>query len=87
LFRLPGLTHRAQTETPMDRTGAPHGYAIRGGREGKERLDLLARVMLPTMQLLDRVGLMRGQNRFSCSATIDLINRIRYVEVSQHVCA
>ncbi len=45
----------------MDRTEAPNGYAIRGGREGKERLDLLARVMLPTtMQLLNRVGLIRG---------------------------
>ena len=40
---------------------APHRYAIRGGREGKDRLDLLARVMLPTtLELLDRVGLGRG---------------------------
>ena len=32
-----------------------------GGREGKKRLDLLARVMLPTtMQLLDHLGLIRG---------------------------
>jgi len=38
-----------------------HRYAIRGGKEGKKRLDLLARVMVPTtMQLLDRVGLIRG---------------------------
>ena len=45
----------------MDRPDAPHCYAIRGGKEGKTRLDLLARVMLPTtMQLLDRVGLIRG---------------------------
>jgi ubiquinone/menaquinone biosynthesis C-methylase UbiE len=36
-------------------------YAIRGGNEGKERLDVLARVLLPTTtQLLDRVGLIRG---------------------------
>ena len=34
---------------------------MRGGREGKKRLDLLARVMLPTtIQLLGRVGLIRG---------------------------
>ena len=45
----------------MARSDAPHRYAIRGGKEGKKRLDLLARVMLPTtMQLLDRVGLIRG---------------------------
>ena len=45
----------------MDRPDAPHCYAIRGGKEGKKRLDLLARVMLPTtMQLLGRVGLIRG---------------------------
>ncbi|HEY4256242.1 MAG TPA: methyltransferase domain-containing protein [Candidatus Udaeobacter sp.] len=44
----------------MDRPQPPHRYAIRGGKEGKERLDLLARVMLPTtVQLLDRVGLSR----------------------------
>jgi len=36
-------------------------YAIRGGKEGKQRLDLLARVMLPTTSaLLERVGLNRG---------------------------
>jgi ubiquinone/menaquinone biosynthesis C-methylase UbiE len=45
----------------MARSDAPHRYAIRGGEEGKKRLDLLARVMLPTtMQLLDRAGLIRG---------------------------
>src|SRR5213080_4302867 len=45
----------------MARSDASHRYAIRGGKEGKKRLDLLARVMLPTtMQLLDRVGLIRG---------------------------
>lgn len=36
-------------------------YAISGGREGKERLDLLSEVMRPTTyQLLRRVGLERG---------------------------
>ncbi|HEY8185433.1 MAG TPA: methyltransferase domain-containing protein [Pyrinomonadaceae bacterium] len=36
-------------------------YAIDGGREGKARLKLLARVMLPTTsQLLKRVGLSKG---------------------------
>jgi hypothetical protein len=36
-------------------------YAIRGGKEGKERLNLLARVMLPTTsQLLKTVGSRRG---------------------------
>jgi ubiquinone/menaquinone biosynthesis C-methylase UbiE len=45
----------------MARSDAPHRYGIRGGKEGKKRLDLLARVMLPTtMQLLDRVDLIRG---------------------------
>src|SRR5213075_2168535 len=45
----------------MAQSDAPHGYAIHGGQEGKERLDLLARVMLPTTrQLLDRVGLIKG---------------------------
>jgi ubiquinone/menaquinone biosynthesis C-methylase UbiE len=42
----------------MPRTDAPHRYAIRGGKEGKKRLDLLARVLLPTTaQLLDRADL------------------------------
>ena len=45
----------------MPRPDQPHGYALRGGKEGKKRLDLLARVLRPTtMQLLDRVGLVRG---------------------------
>src|SRR5215468_556274 len=45
----------------MARPDTPHRYAICGGKEGKERLDLLARVMLPTTaQLLDRIGLIRG---------------------------
>jgi predicted methyltransferase len=36
-------------------------YAIRGGKEGKERLNLLARVMLPTTsQLLKTVGFRKG---------------------------
>ena len=47
----------------MDASEAPHQYAIRGGKAGKARLDLLARVMLPTTtQLLDCVGLIRGMN-------------------------
>ena len=38
-----------------------HAYAIRGGKEGKERLNLLARVMLPTtLQLLNAVGINKG---------------------------
>jgi ubiquinone/menaquinone biosynthesis C-methylase UbiE len=45
----------------MRRTDAPQRYAIRGGEEGKKRLDVLARVLLPTTtQLLDRAGLTRG---------------------------
>ena len=45
----------------MARSDARQRYAIRGGKEGKERLDLLARVILPTTkQLLDRVGLIKG---------------------------
>ena len=45
----------------MPRTSALSRYAIRGGKEGKKRLDVLARVLLPTTtQLLDRVGLRRG---------------------------
>jgi len=47
----------------MTRPDAVHRYAIRGGNEGKERLDVLARVLLPTTtQLLDRVGLITGMN-------------------------
>src|SRR5262245_9468570 len=43
------------------RPDTTHRYAICGGKEGKERLDLLARVMLPTTaQLLARVGLIGG---------------------------
>ena len=45
----------------MAQSDAPHRYAIHGGKEGKKRLDLLARVMLPTrMQLIHRVGLTSG---------------------------
>ena len=45
----------------MDRSETQHHYAICGGKDGKNRLDLLARVLLPTTaQLLDRVGLSRG---------------------------
>jgi SAM-dependent methyltransferase len=45
----------------MARPDAVHRYAIRGGNEGKERLDVLARVLLPTTtRLLDAVGLSRG---------------------------
>ena len=58
---MPRPTPAATTRTLIDRSKAQHRYAIQGGKEGKERLDLLARVMLPTtMQLLDRVGLIRG---------------------------
>ena len=40
---------------------APPRYAIRGGKEGKKRLDVLARVLrATTAQLFDRVGLARG---------------------------
>ena len=60
-MRLPQWSSTATTKKLMARSDAPHGYAIRGGKEGKKRLDLLARVMLPTTtQLLDRVGLSRG---------------------------
>lgn len=46
---------------PIDRSEAEQRYAIRGGHEGKKRLDLLAQVMLPTTaQSLDRVGLILG---------------------------
>jgi SAM-dependent methyltransferase len=45
----------------MTRSDAPDRYAIRGGREGKKRLDLLGRVLLPTTtELLNRAGLVRG---------------------------
>jgi len=45
----------------MARDDAAYRYAIRGGNEGKERLDVLARVLLPTTtQLLERVDLIRG---------------------------
>jgi len=58
---LPQPAAAATTKTLMAPSDAPHRYAIRGGKEGKKRLDLLARVMLPTtMKLLDRAGLIRG---------------------------
>src|SRR5215470_6034122 len=42
----------------MPQSDALRRYAIRGGKEGKNRLDVLARVLLPTTkELLDRVGL------------------------------
>jgi len=45
----------------MPGTDRSSHYAIHGGKEGKERLDVLARVLLPTTtQLLNRVGLIRG---------------------------
>src|ERR1041384_8324000 len=45
----------------MAQPDATRRYSIRGGNEGKERLDVLARVLLPsTAQLLDRVGPIRG---------------------------
>jgi ubiquinone/menaquinone biosynthesis C-methylase UbiE len=45
----------------MNGPEALHRYAIRGGKQGKERLDLLARVMLPTTsQLLNTVRLTEG---------------------------
>jgi len=44
----------------MDQPETSHRYAICGGKEGKERLELLARVLQPTtLELLDRVGLSR----------------------------
>jgi ubiquinone/menaquinone biosynthesis C-methylase UbiE len=44
----------------MPRRDAPPRYAIRGGKEGKKRLDVLAGVLRSTtVQLLDRVGLVR----------------------------
>jgi SAM-dependent methyltransferase len=60
-FRLQRRAAAGTTKTPMNRSEMRHGYALRGGQEGKKRLDLLARVMLPTtVQLFDRVGLIRG---------------------------
>src|SRR4051794_13737916 len=60
-FRLPRPADAATTETLMTRSDAPHRYAIRGGMEGKKRLDLLAHVLLPTTtELLNRVGLVGG---------------------------
>ena len=45
----------------MARSDAAQRYAIRGGKEGKERLDVLARVLVPTTtQMLERVGLITG---------------------------
>jgi hypothetical protein len=49
----------------MNEPEPTHHYAIRGGKEGKDRLDLLARVMLPTtVQLFDRVGLKNASFRW-----------------------
>jgi SAM-dependent methyltransferase len=52
---------RDYNQALMRPSDAPQRYAIRGGEEGKKRLDVLARVLLPsTTQSLDRVGLTRG---------------------------
>src|SRR5262249_12423138 len=60
-FRLPQTASAAKSKTLMRRTDAPQRYAIRGGVKDKKRLDVLARILLPTTtQLLDRVGLIRG---------------------------
>lgn len=60
-FCLQQTTSAAKSKTLMRQTDAPQRYAIRGGNEGKKRLDVLARVLLPTTtQLFDRVGLIRG---------------------------
>jgi SAM-dependent methyltransferase len=49
------------TDLLMTSSDSPHGYAIRGGKNGKKRLDMLAGVLLPTtIQLLNRVGLITG---------------------------
>ena len=40
---------------------APRGYAIRGGHEGKRRLELLGRILWPTtFRLLKRAGIREG---------------------------
>ena len=45
----------------MARPDAAYRYAICGGNEGKKRLNVLARVLLPTTtQLLERVGVIAG---------------------------
>ena len=60
-FRLLEKASSNTTKTLMPRTGMLHRYAIRGGKEGKKRLDVLARVLLPTTRnLFHRVGLRRG---------------------------
>jgi ubiquinone/menaquinone biosynthesis C-methylase UbiE len=61
LLPLAANSVRGYNQTLMPQTDAPHRYAIRGGKQGKERLDVLARVLLPTTtQLFDRAGLIRG---------------------------
>jgi 2-polyprenyl-3-methyl-5-hydroxy-6-metoxy-1,4-benzoquinol methylase len=58
---LAAKSGRGYNQHAMPGTNAQLHYAIRGGKEGKKRLDVLARVLLPgTMQLLDRVGVTRG---------------------------
>jgi ubiquinone/menaquinone biosynthesis C-methylase UbiE len=72
----------------MARSDASHRYAIRGGKEGKTRLDLLARVMQPTtMQLLDRVGLIRGMKCLDvgCGGGHVAISMARIVEFEGRV--
>jgi protein-L-isoaspartate O-methyltransferase len=58
---LAALNASSYNHSFMETCVASRDYVIRGGKEGKVRLDLLARVMLPTtVQLLDRVGMGRG---------------------------
>jgi 2-polyprenyl-3-methyl-5-hydroxy-6-metoxy-1,4-benzoquinol methylase len=52
---------KSQSATELRGNSQPAHYVIRGGKEGKERLNLIATVMLPhTTQLLERVGLGEG---------------------------
>src|SRR3954471_11340313 len=72
----------------MARSDAPNRYAIRGGKEGKIRLDLLARVMLPTsMELFDRVDLHRGMKCLDvgCGGGHVAISMARVVGPEGHV--
>jgi 2-polyprenyl-3-methyl-5-hydroxy-6-metoxy-1,4-benzoquinol methylase len=85
---LAAASDRVYNQNVMAPSDAPHRYAIRGGKEGKIRLDLLARVMLPTsMELLDRAGLRTGMKCLDvgCGGGHVTISMARVVGPEGHV--
>ena len=78
----------ATTKALMPRADRVQRYAIRGGKEGKKRLNVLARVLAPTTgQLLARVGLISGMKCLDvgCGGGHVAISMARLVGPQGHV--